>query len=74
MKLQYQTYWQTSDRVGTPDPPGEPRLEWIRGFYADMYQSTGGVPAPSDVMDGCYYNYPAAVLQGQLAPELSEPG
>ena len=58
MKLQYQTYWQTSDPVGTPDPPGEPHLEWIRRFYADMYASTGGVPAPSAVTDGCYYNYP----------------
>jgi len=58
MKLQYQTYWQTSDPVGTPDPPNEPHLDWIRRFYTDMYASTGGVPAPSEVMDGCYYNYP----------------
>jgi hypothetical protein len=58
MKLQYQTYWQTSDPVGTPDPPGEPHLDWIRRFYLDMYSSTGGVPAPSAVTDGCYYNYP----------------
>jgi hexose oxidase len=58
MKLQYQTYWQTSDQVGTPDPPNEPHLDWIRRFYTDMYLSTGGVPAPGEVMDGCYYNYP----------------
>lgn len=58
MKLQYQTYWQTSDPVGTPDPAGEPHLAWIRQFYTEMYASTGGVPAPNAVTDGCYYNYP----------------
>lgn len=56
MKLQYQTYWQTSDKPGTPDPVDEPHLAWIRGFYNDMYGPDG--PQPDDVMDGCYYNYP----------------
>lgn len=40
------------------DTPNEPHLDWIRQFYRDMYVSTGGVPEPTEVMDGCYYNYP----------------
>jgi len=49
MKLQYQTYWV--------DPAqDDENLAWIRGFYEDMYGPAG--PAPDDVMDGCYVNYP----------------
>ncbi|MCI2423222.1 FAD-binding oxidoreductase [Saccharopolyspora sp. K220] len=51
MKLQYQSYWD--------DPAEEPtRVQWLREFYRDVYQQTGGVPVPGAVNDGCYVNYP----------------
>ncbi len=48
LKLQYQTYW------------AEPRddqanLDWINGFYLEMYGRRG--PWPDATMDGCYVNY-----------------
>ncbi|MDX6682663.1 MAG: hypothetical protein QOG94_2702 [Solirubrobacteraceae bacterium] len=49
MKLQYQTYW-------TDPTQDAPNLDWIRGFYEDMYGPAG--PRPDGVMDGCYVNYP----------------
>ncbi|MFF3429789.1 FAD-binding oxidoreductase [Streptomyces sp. NPDC002602] len=30
---------------------------WVREAYADVYASTGGVPRPGGVNDGCYINY-----------------
>jgi hypothetical protein len=60
-KLQYQTYW------GSPDNDHY-HLEWIRGFYTDVYHDTGGVPDPekdsTNNVDGCYYNYPDVDLNG----------
>jgi hypothetical protein len=51
LKLQYQVYWT--------DPATEAQhLNWIRGFYSAVYASTGGVPVPNAVTDGCYVNYP----------------
>lgn len=49
MKLQYQTYWTSSndDRIN---------LDWIRRLYHEMYGESG--PLPDDTMDGCYVNYP----------------
>lgn len=61
LKLQYQTYWAdaANDRY---------HLEWIRGFYTDVYSQTGGVPDPekdpTHNVDGCYYNYPDVDLNG----------
>jgi hexose oxidase len=56
MKLQYQTYWQTTD--SGPDPE-DPHIVWIREFYRDMYAAYGGIPDPmrSADVDGCYINY-----------------
>jgi hypothetical protein len=55
LKLQYQTYWT---EVSNDDD----HLSWMRGFYSNVYQRTGGIPDPQqDVtnnVDGCYYNYP----------------
>lgn len=48
MKLQYQTYW-------TDPVQDQVNLNWIRGFYADMYGPRG--PWPDATMDGCYVNY-----------------
>jgi FAD binding domain/Berberine and berberine like len=51
LKLQYQVYWT--------DPAQEAQhLNWIRSFYSAVYASTGGVPVPNAVTDGCYVNYP----------------
>jgi hypothetical protein len=49
MKLQYQTYW-------THPSQDAANLEWIRGFYEEMYGPHG--PVPDATMDGCYVNYP----------------
>ncbi|WP_369394980.1 FAD-dependent oxidoreductase [Streptomyces sp. CG1] len=74
--LKLQTYW-TWDKDANfdgvhdyldarADPTiAQPHLDWIRSFYADMYQPTGGVPAvPSSAApaaghttDGCYIGY-----------------
>ena len=63
-KLQYQTYWQTSQTVGAPDTVDQPNIDWVRRLYTEMYASTGGVPSvpgtsssPNNT-DGCYYGYP----------------
>ncbi|MFI0214278.1 FAD-dependent oxidoreductase [Streptomyces lydicus] len=79
LKLQYQTYWRNEDSNGDGvadhhdadvDPSiAAPHLRWIREFYRDVYEETGGVPvlqpdgaadgdAPLPVTDGCYINYP----------------
>jgi hypothetical protein len=51
LKLQYQVYWT--------DPAEDARhLQWFRNFYSAVYASTGGVPVPNAVTDGCYVNYP----------------
>ena len=53
LKLQYQTYW--------PDPSlDQANLDWINGFYDEMYGPKG--PWPDDVFDGCYVNYPDSDL------------
>ncbi len=60
-KLQYQTYWGTVDQ-------DQQHLDWIRGFYTDVYKYSGGVPDPlqdpTENVDGCYYNYPDIDLNG----------
>jgi hypothetical protein len=40
----------------------EERIARIREFYRDIYAETGGVPAPGEVSDGAYINYPDADL------------
>lgn len=56
MKLQYQTYW-------TMPAQDQAHLDFLRGFYQDVYKASGGVPEVSDAThdrdtDGCYVNYP----------------
>ncbi|MBE7170064.1 MAG: FAD-binding protein [Williamsia sp.] len=62
LKLQYQTYW-SQERYD------QYHLDWIRGFYTDVYKHTGGVPDPNNDstknVDGCYYNYPDIDLNGR---------
>lgn len=52
LKLQYQAYWSDPDE-------DDLHLAWMRGFYREVYASTGGVPAPgADTnTDGCFVNY-----------------
>ncbi|RMI38647.1 FAD-binding oxidoreductase [Streptomyces triticirhizae] len=55
LKLLYQSFWH--------DPAeDEANIGWLRAFYADVYAATGGVPAPDDLHEGCYINYPDADL------------
>jgi FAD binding domain/Berberine and berberine like len=56
MKLQYQTYW-------TMPAQDQGHLDFLSGFYQDVYRTTGGVPEISDAAhdldtDGAYVNYP----------------
>jgi hypothetical protein len=48
LKLQYQTYW-------TEPSQDQGNLDWINGFYQEMYGDRG--PWPDETMDGCYVNY-----------------
>lgn len=61
MKLQYQTYWTSPEN-------DQAHLQWISGFYQDVYKYTGGTPDPlkdtTQNVDGCYYNYPDIDLNG----------
>ena len=61
LKLQYQTYWTSADN----DPQ---HLQWINGFYQQVYYKMGGAPDPdkdpTNNVDGCYYNYPDIDLNG----------
>ncbi|MEU9132528.1 BBE domain-containing protein [Kitasatospora sp. NPDC048540] len=55
-KLQYQTYW-------TVPAQDQAHLDFLQGFYQDVYAETGGVPEVSDPAhdlgtDGAYVNYP----------------
>ena len=48
---------------GWLDPADEARnLDWVRGFYGDLFGSTGGVPVPGEAYDGALINHPDADL------------
>ncbi|MGA4541760.1 FAD-binding protein [Uniformispora flossi] len=56
MKLQYQSYW-------TDPAQDSAHVDFLRGFYTDVYADTDGVPEISDAehdrtTDGAYVNYP----------------
>ena len=46
-------------------------LAWNREFFRDLYSTTGGVPAASDVNEGCYVNWPDVDL---VDPALNTSG
>lgn len=51
LKALYQVFWT--------DPADDARyLSWVRSIYQTVYASSGGVPVPNSVTDGCYINYP----------------
>lgn len=54
LKLQYQTYWLEESKDAE-------NLAWMSQFYGEMYP--GGEPLPSEVMDGCFINYPDVELE-----------
>jgi len=67
MKLQYQAYWLNEAKPdGADQSPykeqSEAYLNWINGFYYEVYKAYGGTPNPNNdpdkVVDGAYYNYP----------------
>ncbi|WP_394825692.1 FAD-binding oxidoreductase [Pendulispora albinea] len=51
LKILIQNYWST---------PAEDdyNIGWIRKFYGDVFDKTGGVPLHDELTDGCYINYP----------------
>ena len=56
LKLQYQTYWTDPAEDGA-------HLDYLSGFYREVYRTTGGIPEISDAThdratDGAYVNYP----------------
>ena len=58
LKLQYQSYWDTSLLPGQDNPVLEAaHVNWLNQMYQDIYQDSGGVPK-GDGTEGCYYNYP----------------
>jgi FAD/FMN-containing dehydrogenase len=93
LKLQYQAYWTWDTdaddngvfdyRDAEKDPMiAAPHLKWIRDFYQDVYQTTGGVPAVSDPTlpasqssntDGCYVNYPDIDLSDEELNTSGQP-
>jgi aclacinomycin oxidase len=49
--------------VGWLDPQDEAKnLAWVRAFYHDLFEDTGGVPAPGEAYDGAFINHPDADL------------
>lgn len=81
LKLQYQTYWNNDSPIGQGDvgvarAQAERHVEWIRGFYRDVYAPYGGVPDPerdeTGTVDGCYYNYPDVDLGSRTDGGLEE--
>lgn len=49
----------TACNTGWIAPEGAaPSLDWVRGFYRDLFAGTGGVPVPNEQTDGCMINHP----------------
>jgi aclacinomycin oxidase len=46
-------------------------LEWVRSFYAELFEETGGVPAPNEQIGGGMINHPDTDL---VDPELNRTG
>jgi FAD/FMN-containing dehydrogenase len=45
--------------TGWLDPAEEARnLAWVRAFYRDLFEDSGGVPVPGDRYDGALINHP----------------
>jgi hypothetical protein len=58
--------------TGWLDPrEAERNLTWVRAFYRDLFQESGGVPVPGDAYDGTFINHPDTDL---LDPALNTSG
>jgi hypothetical protein len=45
--------------TGWLDPSEDARnLAWVRGFYRELFATTGGVPVPGDAYEGALINHP----------------
>jgi len=45
--------------TGWIDPQEEEKnLNWVRGFYRELFAKSGGVPVPGDAYDGAFINHP----------------
>lgn len=45
--------------AGWGDPAGEATtLAWIRSFYMELFEESGGVPVPNEQTGGCMINHP----------------
>jgi FAD/FMN-containing dehydrogenase len=51
-------YFSTWDAPARDDD----RIEWLRRYYRDVHAGAGGVPAPGDLYDGCFINFPDSDL------------
>lgn len=51
LKADFHTIW-------TDEADDAANLTWVRDFYRDVYQDTGGVPVSGRNCDGSYINYP----------------
>ncbi len=77
MKLQYQTYWDSSAAIGKDDKQlAQGLVGWIDKMYSAVYKDYGGFPDPrkdpNGVVDGCYFNYPDICLgvNGESSPGI----
>ena len=58
--------------AGWLDPnEAEKNMKWVRAFYGELFEDTGGVPVPGDVYDGGLINHPDTDLAD---PELNTLG
>jgi hypothetical protein len=49
--------------AGWSDPADEAKsLSWARSFYRELFEDTGGVPAPGERYDGAFINHPDSDL------------
>jgi aclacinomycin oxidase len=49
--------------AGWMDPDAEAKsLRWVRSFYGELFEDTGGVPAPGAEYEGGFINHPDADL------------
>jgi hypothetical protein len=49
-KILYEAHWSRPE-------DDTANVTWLREFYEELYQETGGVPVSNDQTDGCYINY-----------------
>lgn len=58
--------------AGWGNPEGEaPTLAWLRSFYMELFEGSGGVPLPNEQTDGCMINHPDTDLAN---PEWNKSG